>query len=489
MSKENLLLIIGAYFLLLYAISKLVKSDGSNDAFFTGNRSSKWYLVAFGMIGTSLSGVTFISVPGWIGDNAMAYMQVVFGYFIGYAIIAQVLLPLFYKSKITSIYSILEESMGKEGRLSAAIFFQISRILGASFRLYLVCIVLNNFLLADYNLPFWVSVIISIGLILLYTQKGGIKTIVITDTIQTFLMLLAVAVSLYAILNSLDISLIELLEKSSEKGYTKIFNFDNIKESGHFAKQFIGGALIALTMTGLDQDMMQKNLSCKNLRESQINMWSFSTVLVFVNAVFLVFGAALFLFATENSIALPSKTDEIFPMLALDNHLGVWPQVLFALGLIAAAYSSADSAIAALTTSMYCDIFSFDVKYSGKKAVSKRKLVQAAVCVLVFVVIVAFNAYNEQSVIAQLLYAATYTYGPILALFIMHMLKIKVRAKKGIYFAVVLSPVLCFVLSQNDIQWLGGYDFGYEMLLVNALLTMLLCVVPNMFLPKQTVNQ
>jgi Na+/proline symporter len=489
MTKENLLLIIGGYFLALYAISKLIKSDGSNDSFFTGKRSSKWYLVAFGMIGTSLSGVTFISVPGWVGSNAMAYMQVVLGYFIGYAIIAQVLLPLFYKSKITSIYSILEESMGKEGRLSAAIFFQLSRILGASFRLYLVCIVLNNFLLADYNLPFWVSVIISIGLILVYTQKGGIKTIVITDTIQTLFMLLAVGVSLYAILSQLDMSIMELIQVSGEKGYTEIFNFNDVRESGHFLKQFFGGALIALTMTGLDQDMMQKNLSCKSLKESQKNMWTFSTVLIFVNAVFLLFGAALLVFASEKGIALPSKTDEIFPMLALDNHLGVWPQVLFALGLIAAAYSSADSAIAALTTSMYCDVLSYDKKLSGKEAIRKRKLVQTLVCVLVFVVIVLFNAYNEQSVIGQLLYAATYTYGPILALFAMHILKIEVKFRPVIYAAVIISPVLCYLLNVYDTEILGGYDFGYEMLLVNALLTMILCVVPNYFLPNKTVNK
>lgn len=489
MTKEHLLLIIGGYFLALYAISKLIKSDGSNDSFFTGKRSSKWYLVAFGMIGTSLSGVTFISVPGWVGSNAMAYMQVVLGYFVGYAIIAQVLLPLFYKTKLTSIYSVLEQSLGKEGRLSAAIFFQLSRILGASFRLYLVCIVLNNFLLADYNLPFWVSVIISIGLILVYTQKGGIKTIVITDTIQTLLMLLAVGVSLFAILSQLDMSVFQLIEVSGNKGYTDIFNFNDIKESGHFMKQFFGGALIALTMTGLDQDMMQKNLSCKSLKESQKNMWSFSTVLIFVNAVFLLFGAALLVFATEKGIALPNKTDEIFPMLALDNHLGVWPQILFALGLIAAAYSSADSAIAALTTSMYCDVLSYDKKHTGDKAVKMRKVVQVAVCALVFVVIVVFNAYNEQSVIGQLLYAATYTYGPILALFAMHMMGVQVRVRPAIYFAVIIAPITCYILNLYDKDWLGGYDFGYEMLLVNAALTMVMCVLPNYFLANKTVNK
>lgn len=488
MSKGNLLLIVFAYFVLLYIISKLVKSDGSNDSFFTGNRNSKWYLVAFGMIGTSLSGVTFISVPGAVSTGAMGYMQVVLGYFVGYALIAQVLLPLFYKSKITSIYSVLEESFGREGRLSAAVFFQISRVIGASFRLYLVCIVFNNFLLADYNLPFWVSVILSIALIFIYTNRGGIKTIVITDAIQTIFMLTAVALGLWVILDGLDISLITLFDKATEQGYAKVFNFNDIKESGHFAKQFFGGALIAFTMTGLDQDMMQKNLSCRNLMESQRNIWSFSTILIFVNAMFLVFGAALLVFASEKGLSLPERSDEIFPFLAVNNHLGIALQILFTLGLIAAAYSSADSAIAALTTSLYCDIFSYDTKLTGKASVTMRKRMQLVVCVMVFFVIVAFNAYNEQSVIAQLLYAATYTYGPILGLFLMHLLKIQVKNRLAIYAAVILAPISCYLLNIYDTQFLGGYDFGYEMLLVNALLTIGLCTLPNI-LSKQAVNK
>lgn len=476
MQPLHLLIIIAAYFGVLYLISKYtVSTDASNQSFFTGNRSSKWYLVAFGMIGTSLSGVTFISVPGWVNTQGMAYLEVVFGYFVGYMLIAYVLLPLFYKNNITSIYEVLEEHFGKIGRQISAFFFIVSRVLGASFRLYLVCLVLDEFILGAFDIPFWVSVLISLFLIFIYTNKGGIKTIVITDSFQTAFMLLAVVVCLFSISNITGLSFTEIFDKASAEGLTTAFSNTDWLSDKHFLKTFVGGILIAFTMTGLDQDMMQKNLSCKNEKESRRNIWWFSTSLIFVNMMFLFFGCALAVFANEMQVSLPESTDRIFPFLAVNNYLGVAAQILFVLGLVAAAYSSADSAVAALTTSIYNDILGLDPNSSDT---TKRKYIQIMVCVLLFIVIVVFSAISNDAVIGQLLSAATFTYGPILALFILRIKNWKIESKEAVVIACLIAPVICYLLKSFP-EVLGGYKIGYELLLINALLCIAIMLVIN----------
>ncbi len=474
MSPVAIISLIAGYFLALILIARITSRKSDNNTFFVGNRKSPWYIVAFGMIGASLSGVTFISVPGWVGTSQFSYMQMVLGYVPGYMVIAFVLLPLYYRLNLTSIYTYLDGRFGLKSYKTGASFFLLSRIIGASFRLYLVAIVLQ-FAVFDrlgVDVPFAVTVVITITLIWLYTFRGGIKTIIWTDTMQTAFMLVAVGISVYAISNVLGLDASGLVETIKSSEYSQIFFFDDPNDSRYFFKQFFAGMFITITMTGLDQDMMQKNLSCKNLRDAQKNMVSFSIILVFVNLVFLVLGSLLYIFSQSQGLELPLKSDELYPMLAVDGYLGAAVGILFVLGLIAAAYSSADSALTALTTSFSIDILEVDKK---EETVAKRirQRVHVGMSVVLVFVILLFKVINNDSVIAQLFTAAGYTYGPLLGLYSFGLFSKRKVRDGDVPFIAIASPIISFILDYWSAEIFGGYEIGFEILIINGAITYL----------------
>ena len=437
-----------------------------------GNRQSPWYVVAFGMIGASLSGVTFISVPGWVASINFTYMQMVLGYVVGYAVIIAVLLPLYYRLNLTSIYSYLGERFGPNSYKVGAWYFMVSRIIGASFRLYLVAMVfeITIFQKLDIDIPFAVIVIITIALIWLYTSKGGMKTIIWTDTLQTAFMLLAVVVTLYVIADKMELDFTGLVATVRDSEYSQIFEFSDWRSKHFFLKDFLAGAFIAIVMTGLDQDMMQKNLTCKTLGESQKNMVWFSSVLVVVNLMFLSLGALLYIFANNQGIEIPAKGDELFATIATDGHLGPIVALFFILGLIAAAYSSADSALTALTTSFSVDILNVK-QYAEEKQIKIRKKVHIGISVVLVIVIIIFKEINDDSVISELFKMAGFTYGPILGLFAYGIFTKKQILDKAIVPVVIAAPLLTYILYKNSEAWLNGYKMGFELLLINGALT------------------
>ena len=477
MSSFLILALLLGYFLVLILISYFTGKNDSNVDFFKAGKQSPWYLVAFGMIGASLSGVTFISVPGWVDASQFSYFQVVLGYMVGYVVVAFVLLPVYYKLNLTSIYEYLFQRFGFVSHKTGAFFFFVSRVLGAAFRLYLVAIVLQQFVFNEWNVPFEITVIISILLIWIYTFKGGIKTIVWTDTLQTVFMITAVVLSIYFINDSLGWSFKEFLDSDELKSYSTIFNTDSILEKNYFLKSFFGGLFITICMTGLDQDMMQKNLTCKSLKDAQKNMLSFSVVLTFVTFLFMLLGALLFIYAKQNNIAIPlldgkPKTDLLFPEIALNSGLGITLGVTFILGLIAAAYSSADSALTSLTTSFCVDILDMKDK-SEEQQKSIRKKTHIGMSVLLVVVIIAFKYILNTNVINSLLTVAGYTYGPLLGLFafgIFTNYKIKDRY---VWLVALASVSIVFMLGSIPSSYLGGYVIGYELLPLNGFLTFL----------------
>ncbi|MCH2213650.1 MAG: sodium:solute symporter [Flavobacteriales bacterium] len=472
MSPNAILLLIAGYFLVLILIARMTSKKADNDGFFVGNRKSPWYVVAFGMIGASLSGVTFISVPGWVGSSQFSYMQMVLGYVPGYFVIAFVLLPLYYRLQLTSIYTYLRDRFGRYSYKTGASYFLLSRVIGAAFRLYLVAMVLQLAVFDRIGLevPFALTVFLTVFLIWLYTFRGGIKTIIWTDTLQTAFMLLAVGISVYSISSSLGLDASGVIEKVGDSEYSRIFFFDDVNDSRHFLKRFLAGMFITITMTGLDQDMMQKNLSCRNLKEAQKNMITFSLVLVVVNLVFLTLGALLFIFSHENGLAIPEKTDELYPLLAVDGYLGPAVGILFVLGLIAAAYSSADSALTALTTSYSIDILEVD-KLDEKTAKKKRARVHIAMSFVLIAVILLFRVINNDSVIAQLFTAAGYTYGPLLGLYAFGLFTKRKVIDRLVPLVAILSPVLSFILDIYSAKLFGGYEIGFEILLINGAIT------------------
>ena len=475
MEAMHLLLIIAAYFGLLLTISFFSSKDDSNDAFFKAGKNAPWYVVAFGMIGASLSGVTFISVPGWVKDSQFSYLQIVIGYLLGYFTIAFVLLPIYYRSNITSIYEYLNERFGTMSHKTGAFFFFVSRVLGASFRLFLVATVLQYFIFDAWHFPFEATVIISILLIWVYTFKGGIKTILWTDVLQTVFMLFSVFASIYIILNSFDWSLGDAFSSEEMKSYSQIFFTEDINNNKHWLKSILGGMFIAIAMTGLDQDMMQKNLTCKSTKEAQWNILSLGFVLIVVNFIFLFLGALLFIYAEKNNIQIPvmngsAKTDLLFPEIALNGNLGVSIAIFFILGLIAAAYSSADSALTALTTSFCYDFLGIESK-EKEKQVKIRKQVHVGVSILLIIVIIIFKQVLNDNVISSLLSVASYTYGPLLGLFTFGIFtKFKVY-EKAVPFICVFSVIATAVLNAYSKEWFNNYSFGYELLIVNGAIT------------------
>ncbi len=472
MNPPVVIVVICFYFLLLFLISWFTTRKISADTFFTGDRQSPWFLVAFGMIGASLSGVTFISVPGEVGNSNFYYFQVVLGYTVGYFTIAKVLLPLYYRLNLVSIYSYLEDRFGFWSYKTGAFFFILSRTLGSSLRVFLVASVLQLILFDSLGIPFWVSVVITVGLIWIYTHRGGIKTVVWTDTLQTFFMLLAVMVIIILIGQELSFDGVSAyFEAVSSDPRSKIFNWD-WKAGTNFFKQFISGAFITIVMTGLDQDMMQKNLTCKNIGDAQKNMFWFTIILVIVNILFLSLGIMLYLYAETKGIALPTKSDELFPLLATQ-HFSAFAGIVFVLGIIAAAYSSADSTLTALTTSFCIDFLEIDRRYPADQRVKVRQRVHVAFSLVMILAILIFYWINDQSVINSVFIIAGYTYGPLLGLYAFGLFTKWQVKDKWVPFLAVSAPVLTFLISQNSEKLLWGYKFGFEALILNGLLMFL----------------
>lgn len=475
MTPTHILLLIGGYFLVLLFISYFTGKNDSNIDFFKAGKSSPWYLVAFGMVGASLSGVTFISVPGWVESSEFSYMQVVFGYFLGYMVTAYVLLPIYYKHNVTSIYEYLDERFGWMSYKVGAVSFFISRVLGAAFRLFLVAIVLQQFVFDAWNVPFELTVVLSILLIWVYTFRGGIKTIVWTDTLQTLFMLISVGLSIYFILGKLDWSFGEFLASEEFQQYNRIIFADNFYEKQHVLKSFFGGMFVTICMTGLDQDMMQKNLTCKTLKDAQKNMVSFSVVLVLVTFVFMLLGALLYIYADRFEIAMPlmdgkPKSDLLFPEIALNSGLGMTVAITFMLGLIAAAYSSADSALTSLTTSFCVDFLSIEKKPENNRK-RLRKITHVGMSSMLILVVILFKYVLNSNVIDGLLTVASYTYGPLLGLFAFGIFT-KHKLKDNYVWMVALASVLIIIfLGKIPADRLNGYVFGYELLPLNGLLT------------------
>jgi Na+/proline symporter len=475
MNATQILLLIAAYFGVLMLISYFTGKNDSNVDFFKAGKQSPWYIVAFGMVGASLSGVTFISVPGWVEGSQLSHFQVVLGYLVGYFVVAYVLMPIYYRLNVTSIYEYLLDRFGVMSHKTGAFFFFVSRVLGAAFRLFLVTIVLQQFVFDSWNVPFEITVVISILLIWIYTKRGGIKTIVWTDTLQTLFMIIAVCLSIYFINQELGWSFSEFLASNDLKEYSKVLVTDSFLERSHFVKSFLGGMFITICMTGLDQDMMQKNLTCKTLKDAQKNMVSFSFVLVGVTFLFMLLGALLFIYAKQNNIAIPlmdgsPKTDLLFPEIALNSGLGITVAITFILGLIAAAYSSADSALTSLTTSFCIDFLNIEKKpqQDQKKIRKKTHLIMSA---LLIIVIIIFKHVLDRNVIDGLLTVAGYTYGPLLGLFAFGIFTKHQIKDKYVWIVAVCSVIIVYVLGQIPPENLGGYVVGYELLPLNGLIT------------------
>ena len=470
MNPTIVLFVIGVYFIILILISQLTSRNASTKTFFTADRQSPWYVVAFGMIGASLSGVTFISVPGWVEASQFSYMQMVLGYLLGYAVIALVLMPMYYRLNLVSIYTYLEQRFGFWSYKSGAFFFLLSRTFQASLRLLLVAGVLQIFLFNAWDFPFWASVLMTIALIWVYTFRGGIKTIVWTDTLQTLFMLASVVISILLIKDDLNLSFNELVTTIENSEYSRVFYWTEWKDDKHFLKQFFSGAFIAIVMTGLDQDMMQKNLTCKNLKDAQKNIFSFSLVLVFVNLLFLSLGALLYIYARNSGLQLAN--DELYPTLAF-NHFNAFAGIVFLLGITAAAYSSADSALTSLTTSFCVDFLDFSRKSEDEKKKTKMRI-HIGFSFLIFIIILFFNQFEDKkSVISLVFEMASYTYGPLLGLYTFGLFTSRKIKDQLVPVVCLAAPIASYILDHNSAAWFSGFNFGFFILIVNGLFTLL----------------
>jgi len=471
MTPTIILLCFLTYTAILFVITWLTARRSTNRSFFLGNKASPWFVVAYGMIGASMSGVTFMSVPGWVGSANFSYMMVVTGYVFGYLVIARVLLPLYYRLNLTSIYSYLETRFGFWSYKTGAFYFILSRTIGASFRMFLVVNVLQIFIFDAWNIPFFVTVLIFIILILLYTFKGGIKTIIWTDTIQTTFMLLSLGMSIYLIVDSMGLNLGEMVDRVYSSTYSKMI-FTDWSDKRFFLKELFSGAFIAIVMTGLDQEMMQKNLSCRSLRDAQKNMYTFTGIMMVVNFVILFLGASLYLFTAFKGIQVPVRTDDLFPVIAI-NHLGPVAGLVFLIGLISAAYPSADGALTSLTTSFSIDFLGINKRTELAENEKKRirQTVHIAFAIILLMVIVLFRAINDRAVIDKLFTVAGYTYGPLLGLYSFGLFtKYQVR-DRCVPVIAMLSPVICFILSEYSVNIFNGYRFGFELLILNGFIT------------------
>ncbi|WP_025864307.1 sodium:solute symporter [Prolixibacter bellariivorans] len=470
MNPFIVLAVIGGYFLLLILISRLTAKGANSDTFFTANRKSPWYVVAFGMIGATLSGVTFISVPGEVGSSAFSYFQFVLGNLVGYWVVAGVLLPMYYKMNLVSIYGYLEERFGPAAYKTGSFFFLLSRTIGAAFRLYLVAGVLQLAFFDAFGIPFWVTVMISILLIWVYTYRGGIKTIVWTDTLQTTFLILAVVLTINYILNHFGWSVGEAFRHITDHADSKIFHW-GWKSGNNFFKQFFAGMFVTVVMVGLDQDMMQKNLTCRNVGEAQKNMLWFSASFVVAVTLFLGLGVLLYMFAAQTGTPIPERTDDLYPLLAM-NKMSLSIGIAFLLGITAAAYSSADSALASLTTAFCVDFLKFQKRTDDKKE-KQRKMVHVGFSVILFFVIVLFRVINDESVVVALFKVAGYTYGPLLGLFAFGMFTKYEVNDRAIPILAVAAPLISWAIDTWSEQLLFGYRFGFEILILNGALMFL----------------
>ena len=462
--------LLGGYFLMLIVIAHLTSRSATTDSFFTANRKSPWFVVAFGMIGTTISGVTFISVPGEVGNSASTYFQFIMGNLVGFWIVALVLLPVYYKLNLISIYTYLEQRFGFYTYKSGSFFFLLSRTIGAAFRMYLVAEVLQLALFDKLGVPFGMTVLISILLIWVYTYRGGVKTIIWTDSLQTIFLLTAVVLTIYYIFSSFDWSVPETLKKINEHPYSRIFEWD-VKSGKYFFKQFIAGIFVTIVMVGLDQDMMQKNLTCKSLKEAQKNMLTFSAIFVGVVALFLMLGVLLYIFADLHAIQVPAKSDYLFPLLAL-NHMSLMIGIFFLLGITAANYASADSALTSLTTAFCVDFMDINNRPQEKRSSVLRRT-HIGFSFLLFLVIMVFRIINDQSVVVAVFKAAGYTYGPLLGLFAFGFLTKKNVKDRWVPLVTLCSPFLAWgteILSKN---LFNGYQIGFELIIINGAITFL----------------
>lgn len=469
MSSLVIASVLISYFVLLIFIAYFTSKNATSETFFSGNKESKWYLVAFGMIGTSLSGVTFISVPGAVGEGGFYYYQLVLGFFLGYFVVAYVLLPLYYKYKLTSIYRFLEYRLGFTAYQWGAGYFILSRTLGATVRLYLVINVMQVFVLDEIGIPFWLTTLIIMLMILVYTFKGGVKTIVWTDTLQTFFMLLALVVCIFSIQSALDWNWSTIWHEMENQGMTKLWSTDPHRKD-YFLKHVLGGAFITITMTGLDQEMMQKNISVKTLKDAQKNIVTFSFVLLIVNALFLLLGGILYVYAKQNGLEfLP---DDLFPSI-VQQYLPQGIFLIFIIGLISALFPSVDGAITALTSSFCIDILGFHRKQEmdEQKKNRIRQTVHISFAVLFTALVFFFKEMNNKSIIDLVFTIAAYTYGPLLGLFAFGILTKKAIKNSFVPLVCILAPVICYVLDRNSVEWFGGYKFGNEILILNGTLT------------------
>lgn len=473
MSTTTLLITIISYILVLVLVSYFTSKGAKSETFFSADHSSKWYMVAFGMVGASLSGVTFISVPGWVRDTGFTYMPMVVGYFFGYLLIAEILLPIYYKYKLTSIYEYLGHRFGQHTHKASSGFFLLSRTIGAGFRLFLMTNVLQVAVFDRFGVPFWLTVVLALAFIFLYTFRGGMKTIIWTDVIQTAVIFIALVITIWDICQRLDFTLPQAIQAIGDSPFSNFIVWDDWKSSQHVVKQFISGIFITIVMTGLDQDMMQKNLTCKNLKEAKRNVRTYGFAFVPANLLFLGLGALLLIFAQHQGISLPERADEIYPSLATGGHLSSITSIVFLVGLLAAAYSSADSALASLTTA-----FSFDFlhiqRLEENEAKKMRWKVHIGFALVLTALILVFDAINNDSVVSSLFKAAGYTYGPLLGVFALGICtqwKLKDRFIPYVMFA---SPFLTFVF-QLIITHFTPYKFSYELLLINGGITFSLC--------------
>ncbi|MGL5318728.1 MAG: sodium:solute symporter [Bacteroidales bacterium] len=471
MSSWIVILTIVFYFGLLYLVSYITGRKADNQGFFVGNRKSPWYVVAFAMIGTSISGVTFISVPGWVQSNSFSYIQMVLGFIMGYVAIAYILIPLYYRMNLVSIYEYLENRFGFASYKTGAWFFFLSKMLGAAVRMFLVASVLQLLVFDAMGVPFAINVMFTIGLIWLYTFRGGVKSLIWTDTLQTFALLASVILCIYYIASDMGLSFSGVINTVADSDYSRVFFFDDLNDKRNFFKQFLAGVFTTIAMTGLDQDMMQKNLSCKNIRDAQKNVLSCGVSMLPVNLLFLSLGVLLYTYAIHKGLTLPAKSDNLFPMIATGGHFPQIVGILFVLGLISAAYSSAGSALTALTTSFTVDVLGSTRKKTDSEVTAIRKKVHLAMSVIMGLVIIVFEMLNNTSVIDAVYILASYTYGPILGMFLFGILTNWQVKDRFIPLVALLSPALCYLLSINSEAWFNGYQFSYELLLFNAFFT------------------
>lgn len=477
MSPVLVLITIAAYFAILFTISYIAGRKADNAGFFVGNRKSTWYVVAFAMIGSSISGVTFVSVPGMVATSNFSYLQMVLGFVAGQFIIAFLLIPLFYKMNLVSIYEYLENRFGLSSYRTGAWFFFISKMLGAAVRLFLVCLTLQLLVFDPLKLPFILNVIATVALVWLYTFQGGVKSLIWTDSLKTFCLVVSVVLCIYYIASDLNLSFTGMVNTVVDSDFSRFFFFDDVNDKRYFFKQFLAGVFTMIAMTGLDQDMMQRNLSCKNFKDSQKNMITSGISQFFVILLFLMLGVLLYTFTAQNGITNPAKSDELFPMVATGGYFPVIVGVLFIVGLISSAYSAAGSALTALTTSFTVDILGTKGK-SEQEVVTIRKRVHIGMAIVMGIVIFIFNILNNTSVIDAVYILASYTYGPILGLFAFGMLTKKQVRDKYIPLVAILSPILCFILQKNSEVWFNGYAFSYELLIFNAFFTFIgLCLL------------